>query len=234
MSVLSSISEAVIYIVRISQRKNATAARDDYNFLKKDNARGKNAMWDKDTRNNIAIGNWIGFIVGENGNEVVELYQVIGEAPISKCPKHWKRVKIYTDQDTATKPITRELIVLSSDDPVQLEWNYWKRAVDYKEKYTPRGTTKARNPFGHDRIMPNHMLSLEGAVNEDDLEVVQQEEAVSSEQEPLLPTSLDTLWQLIHDLANEIHILSTLSGYGTLPEIQRRLSLLHKTINIYS
>jgi hypothetical protein len=36
--------------------------------------------------------------------------------------------------------------------------------------------------------------------------------------------------QLMEDLSNELLILSNLSGYGTLPEIQRRLALLHKMI----
>jgi hypothetical protein len=34
--------------------------------------------------------------------------------------------------------------------------------------------------------------------------------------------------QLMTELTKEIYILSRLSGYGTLPEIQRRLSLIHK------
>ena len=257
---LPSISDAKMHLVRISLRNGAEAARHDYGILKDENAQGKETLWDKDARNKIHIGDWLGFIVGENGDEVVELYQVVGEAPVSKRPVHWKRIESYTNQETTTKPIARELIVLSSDNPTQMEWSDWKRKVDYKDKYMPRGTTSAKNPFSHDttteqdavlneRIFPRFadvwttspasesVIVTEGSESKDELgDILVEEESVHEEGEGARPeedgettaSMIEVHPQLITDLTKEIRILSELSGYGTLPEIQRRLSLLHK------
>ena len=223
---LPHISDAKIFIVRISLRKGAEAARHDYGFLKEENAQGEETLWDKDARNKIAVGDWLGFILGENGKESVDLYQVVGEAPVSKRPVHWKRINSYTNQETATKPITRELIVLSSDKPTRMEWSDWKRKVDYKDKYVPRGTTSAKNPFRHDTT-----AEAEAAVAAKEESVPGEgDEAVTEEDEETTASMIEGHRLPIADLAKEIHILSELSGYGTLPEIQRRLSLLHKML----
>ena len=42
------------------------------------------------------------------------------------------------------------------------------------------------------------------------------------------PPMIEVHPQIISDIANEIQVLSGLFGYGTLPEIQKRLSLLHE------
>ena len=252
---MSFISNAQMYLVRISLRKGAETARHDYSFLKKENAEGKQAIWDKDARNTISIGDWLGFIVGENGNEIVDLYQVVREAHVSERPVHWKRINSYTNQETTTKPIARELIVLSSDNPIQMEWSDWKRKVDYKEKYMPRGTTSAKNPFRHDttteqyavlneRIFPHfadvwtassaveRVVATEASEsNEDELEdILVAEESVTEESDETTSPAIEDHPQLIVDITTEIRILSELSGYGTLTEIQRRLSLLHKML----
>ena len=48
----------------------------------------------------------------------------------------------------------------------------------------------------------------------------------SGEETP--PPMIEVHPQIISDIAKEIQVLSGLFGYGTLPEIQKRLSLLHE------
>ena len=129
---------STIYIVRISHQN----AYIDYDIMKRSNTK----LWDKDSKNRIQVGDWIGFIVGQEENIVIELYLVESELDVSKRPKHWKKNK-YTDQVSTSLNIFREVIQLKNQIILSYSWSDWKYHCNYKEKYMPRGTTKSKNPF---------------------------------------------------------------------------------------
>lgn len=136
-----------IYIVRIGNHSGAKAARKDYSLLKQQIEQKGKCVWDKDSHNKIKPGNWIGFIIGPNNDEDVELYYIESEESTETRPKHWHNLKPYTNQTTQTLPKKREVIVLKNQSPIKFSWKKWKKLVGYKENYMPRGTTKAKSPY---------------------------------------------------------------------------------------
>ena len=127
-------------------------AQNDYNILKEAHASNdsdvwkKYGVWDKDTKNKMKTGSWLGFIIGEVKNEMVELFYIEGETKTYR-PDHWNTVEDYTDQGTTTVPNTRETVIFKNQSIIQMSWNEWKKKVGYKEKYMPRGTTTSKNPY---------------------------------------------------------------------------------------
>ena len=141
-----------IFIVRISERKGAENARNDYQILvnalySSEEDWKKFGVWDKDSKNKIKPKSWLGFIVGKIGNEIVELYYIEKEMEISYRLSHWCSDQSYTDQYVQSTPETREIVILKKQNIVSMPWKEWKQRVGYKEKYTPRGTIKSKNPF---------------------------------------------------------------------------------------
>ena len=133
------------WIVRISQRKGAAAARFDYQKLVDDTLNDEVGVWDKDIKNKMGVGDWLGFIVGANGDERIELYYIKSERSIVERPSHWKST--YTDQQTHNDNKSREVIVFKKQPIISMLWSDWKRGAGYKESYMPRGTTRSKNPY---------------------------------------------------------------------------------------
>ena len=139
-----------IWIVRISQRRGAENARKDYSILKEalytqDNW-DKMGVWDKDTKNKMKPDSWIGFIVGDVGSEVVELFYIERDSKNSR-PKHWCTEESYTDQKSDIAPNTRETVHFKKQNIIRMTWAEWKLRVGYSVKYIPRGTTTSKNPY---------------------------------------------------------------------------------------
>jgi hypothetical protein len=139
-----------IWIVRISTRSGAAKARTDYAILKqalysRRNDWDKLGVWDKDSKNRIQPNSWLGFIVGETGSEVVELYYIEDEG--TDRPLHWSSNEDYTNQSTNTYPKDRHVVHFRKQDIIKMTWKEWKERNGYKEKYMPRGTTRSRNPY---------------------------------------------------------------------------------------
>ncbi len=131
--------DSTIYIVRISH-KNAIY---DYNIMKQQQIK----VWDKDSKNRIQVGDWLGFIVNDDyGEPLVELYYIERQMDSSKRPSHWKDDK-YTDQKINGYNNRRSVIVFKNQPEIKYHWDDWKKAVAYSPNYMPRGNTKSKNPF---------------------------------------------------------------------------------------
>tara|TARA_B110001450_G_scaffold253719_1_gene277694 strand:- start:5282 stop:5848 length:567 start_codon:yes stop_codon:yes gene_type:complete len=145
-------SSDTIWIVRISLRVGAKKAQNDYNILKEALASNdsdiwkKYGVWDKDTKNKMKPGSWLGFIIGEINDAMVELFYIEGETKTYR-PDHWNKVDDYTDQKTTIQPDTRETVIFKKQNIIRMSWKEWKTKVEYKEKYMPRGTTTSKNPY---------------------------------------------------------------------------------------
>ena len=122
-----------IWLVRISERKGSEKARVDYNIMYQRVNNGLIGEWDKDSRNRMKSGDWLGFIVGKE--ELVHLYYIESEASTEHRPDHWKMDSF------------REVVIFKKQLPIIKKWSSWKENVGYKERYMPMGTTKAKNPF---------------------------------------------------------------------------------------
>ena len=141
-----------IWIVRISQRRGAENARNDYKILKyalysQADDWTKLGVWDKDTKNRMKPNSWLGFIIGEVGSEVVELFYIEKEDSTGVRPEHWCTETDYTDQETTSVPNTRETVIFKKQDIIRMSWAEWKQRAGYSEKYTPRGTTISKSPY---------------------------------------------------------------------------------------
>lgn len=131
-----------IFIVRIST-KNKCALKD-YAIMK-DKKNPHAYKWDRDASERIQTGDWLGFILGEVNDAKVELFKVdtIGGAR----PPHWKNTN-YTSQKQDKLVCLRDVVTFEKRESVHMEWNHWKKRVNYSDRYMPRGTISAKNPFG--------------------------------------------------------------------------------------
>ena len=130
-----------IFIVRISPKKKGPL--EDYSIMK-DETNPHAYKWDRDAYGRIQKGNWLGFILGDVDDAIVELFKVDEIGGIR--PGHWETTK-YTDQKVDRLVSTRDVILFEKKGPVYMDWNHWKKKVNYRDKYMPRGTTSAKNPF---------------------------------------------------------------------------------------
>lgn len=147
LEVLTPTQSDNIFLVRISDRRGALQAREDYaNMVSELSDLSKPAIWDKDSNNKIKEGDWLGFILGPTHGATVELFKVESESPSINRSEEWSNTH-HTDQITDSVR-NREVITLSKDIPmIKKSWNSWKESVQYKEGYMPRGTTRVRNPW---------------------------------------------------------------------------------------
>tara|TARA_B100000900_G_scaffold353102_1_gene321047 strand:+ start:957 stop:1460 length:504 start_codon:yes stop_codon:yes gene_type:complete len=130
-----------IYIVRIS----SPAAVNDYRIMIKRIEENGIAEWDSDKQNRISIGDWLGFILGDTHEAIVELFKVVDKKGTKHRPSHWNSKK-YTYQKVNEDVQKRQVIYFSEKGP-EISWNFWKKKVNYSEIYMPRGTIKAKNPY---------------------------------------------------------------------------------------
>ena len=132
------------WIVRISP--NNRVATQDWNTLLTEARVHPHVSWDKDYKNRIRVGDTIGFIVGEVSNPRIHFYNIIGELSTKNRSNTWSPNSYTSSQIIEHDINTREVIVLDTNTHIEYDFNVYKSRVGYKEKYIPRGTTKAR-PF---------------------------------------------------------------------------------------
>lgn len=119
--------EYKVWLVRISPRK-AEAVRDYDYFLEEVSTNGQ-GLWDKDTRNRMRTGDYVGFITGPIPDAEVQLFRVVEERPVEARQSFWSVSH-------------REVVVLTHDPeaPVGYSWNMWRRETGYAESFWPNGT----------------------------------------------------------------------------------------------
>ena len=114
---------STIYLIRLSKE----VSLKEYKIMKNKLILNKITFWDKDHKNKIKINNWLGFIIGNKKNSIIELYQINDE----KLFKNKLKDKIYFKN----QPI------------LSYNWNKWKEIVGYSVNYMPKGYTRSKNPF---------------------------------------------------------------------------------------
>ena len=130
------------WIVRISSKNKV--ATQNWNNLLADALVHSNVTWDKNYKNQIKIGDTLGFIVGEINTPRIHFYNVIGELSIKNRSNTWPSDNYTSLQNVNHDITTREVIVLNTHTLREYDYNEYKRRVGYKENYIPRGTIRAR------------------------------------------------------------------------------------------
>ena len=139
------VNEEEVYLVRISQK--STSAIADHAIMRSELVTvGKDAKWDSVKGNKVRVGDWMGFIIGDSHSESVELYQVAAVKGPEHRPSHWNRIQ-YTCQKVTENVSEREVVIFKKRQPLVYDWGSWKKDVEYKPLYMPRGTIRARHPW---------------------------------------------------------------------------------------
>lgn len=116
-----------IYIVRVSNKDSL----ENYDIMK----RSEKKLWDKDYKNKIKKGDWLGFIINKNNKLVIELYYIEDELSSLYRLKYWENNG-------------REVIKFRNQSILSYNWDEWKKNINYSKIYIPRGTIRSKNPFG--------------------------------------------------------------------------------------
>jgi hypothetical protein len=128
------------YHVRISRK----VPKEDYAHFKHDILEKNEGIWDKDAKNKIKIGDYIGFIVGENGNQMVEIYKVISE---NIRETFWKQNGPYVPGNGIHEVKHRVGIILISINK-SIEWKKLKKDINFASNnpsWMPRGMQVVKN-----------------------------------------------------------------------------------------
>ena len=126
------------YQVRISTKKNP---KFDFDIFINDIKIKNEASWDKDKSNKIKIGDYIGFIIGENGKEIVNIFKVKDE---TKRETHWKHDEPYVLNNGTHSVKHRDGIILTNihETIKTIEWVVLKKSINFangNKSWMPRG-----------------------------------------------------------------------------------------------
>ena len=156
------------WLVRISPKLKI--GKRDYNTLQKQIEQNQCPIWDKDSRNRIQVGNYLGFIVGDKGSESVIIHKVIRDGPVEERHVTWKT---NTPYNTGKQRVNHRETIYLSVNSIVFSWRWWKQTVKYSPNcpsWVPQGTTRCRkNPLKELRdshnspppSVPKHTINYE-------------------------------------------------------------------------
>jgi hypothetical protein len=133
-------------------RVNSKKSQPDTDFSKfmRDITSYRKASWDKDKGNKLCKGDYLGFITGPTGHELVYIFKVISEHPSSDRPNHWVKGKPHTIGNGKYSVDNREVIELSNNHslPKTIEWKQFREITGLGKNcksWMPRGTQRIRD-----------------------------------------------------------------------------------------
>jgi len=140
--------QANYWHVRISPSKKSVIT--DYMKLVASMMVTGKGLWDRDSKNQIASGDYLGFITGITGNEQIHIYKVIDLLTTFERPSHWASDTPYTAGNGVNIVSYRQVIVLTNNHllPKSYDWRVFRRVTGLgNDCYTwmPRGTQKVCN-----------------------------------------------------------------------------------------
>ena len=145
------------FIVRISPSRKE--AKKDFAVFMSEIISDRKGKWDKDSKNKMRVGDFLGFITGPTGSELVYNFIVKDELDEIHRPTHWCSNTAYFEEGIQAVN-KRKVIILTNEHniPRTIEWSNLKRETGYKPNYTPRGThpiheEKAQQMTFYDKIM---------------------------------------------------------------------------------
>lgn len=144
------LGDANYYHVRISpKRANATT---DFTHFMNEMEITKEAKWDKDHNGKMQIGDYIGFIVGNAGEELVYIFKIKSELPLDKRESWWSETAYANNSANSTKH--RVPILLTKDHEFAKTWAW----SDIKEKVGIAPNFPSWMPRGTQLVAKKHLL----------------------------------------------------------------------------
>ncbi len=140
------------YHVRISP-KRANPTSDLVMFMNEMEITGE-GKWDQDFQGKMATGDYLGFIIGKTGNEMVHIFKVKETLPLSEREPWWNTNHPYTDGNGINAPVKRVPLILTNDHNLPKTWA-WQ---DIKEKVGLAQNCSSWMPRGTQRIIATHLL----------------------------------------------------------------------------
>ena len=136
------------YHVRINPK--CADVMTDFCFFFKEVMTTRQGRWDKDSKNRIVVGDYLGFITGPVGEEVVYIFKVEREGTVDERPSHWDSATPYTSNNGKTSVGHRQVIILTNKHvlPKTFEWREFRaitRLGGACAAWAPRGIQRVVN-----------------------------------------------------------------------------------------
>lgn len=124
-------------------------ASSDWQLFMNDMTITNQGKWDKDHKGKIVAGDYLGFIIGEKGEEVVKIFKVKEELPLNLRESWWSE-KAYTENNGVNSTKHRVPILLTNQHelPKTWAWSDIKKNVGLSPNcstWMPRGTQRIAN-----------------------------------------------------------------------------------------
>ena len=142
------------YHVRINPNRVKPAS--DLDVLFSQLLKSRKGAWDKDHANRIKVGDYLGFITGQKGDELIYILKVEEEKTVEARLDHWASDLPYTDNNGICSVADRQVIILTNkhDLPKTYEWRTFrddtglgKECVSWMPRGTQRVTERYTLPF---------------------------------------------------------------------------------------
>jgi hypothetical protein len=147
------------YHVRISPSRGQP--NSDFAIFLSEMTTQRYSVWDKDKNGKIKPGDYLGFITGPVGQELVYIYLVKNELPSYMRPSHWASANPHTTNNGVTPVCDRGVITLTNIHslPKTYEWNLIKRSTGLGNdcpSWAPRGTSRVKNKH----LLPFNIINI--------------------------------------------------------------------------
>ena len=155
------------YHVRISPKHQGP--NRDFQMLMNDMAITDEAKWDQDSQGKIKKGDYLAFITGPTGNELVYIFLVKQVLSLSEREEWWATTSYMPNNGGAIAVAHRAPMTLTNvhDLPKTWSWQDIKTTVGLSPQcssWMPRGTQRINNayrlPFKNPFLPPKNGLSL--------------------------------------------------------------------------
>ena len=136
---------ASIFIARINNKSKASKVvyKDFERFQEELKVYGS-GLWDKDYRNVINVGDYLGFITGgDYDDQIIEFYVVSHELSLDERKLNSWNTTPYSSSADSNVDHRIPIRLVESKFPKQNWKELYKRSGGEKDKYTPRGVTRS-------------------------------------------------------------------------------------------
>ena len=133
------------YHVRISPGRKSVMS--DFMKFQTEVTKTRTGIWDKDSQNKITVGDYLGFITGPVGDELIQIFKVERQGTKDERPAHWASSTPYTNNNGTEIVSTRQVIILTNKHPLPktYEWREFRKITGLGGDCTawiPRGTQR--------------------------------------------------------------------------------------------
>ena len=136
---------ASIFIIRVSKKSGASrVVYKDFERFKEEIRVYGSGLWDKDKKNLINCGDYLGFITGDDYDDhIIEFYLVTQELSLDERKLNTWNTTTYASTASSNVDHRIPIRLVKSNFPNQNWRELYMRSGGEKDKYTPRGVTRS-------------------------------------------------------------------------------------------